>query len=350
MPNPRSQVPLLLRSLAVLVVCGAGFLGCAWFRGAINSSPQIRWWLFSTYGAERLCPEMLKRGAPLTLTSGGPTVGRFFPSACVHSVDNVAQTVSVQFAGSGYAWTPLAGRAGFECQVSVEYRPDFYLDDDAMYVWGRLNRILTQPVFRLLSVENRLVDWAAQGPGAYLAATFGQQIVNSRLSQGFTVVRSHEGDEFALGLLAPPERPPRPFEVSGGDRLVLANQVTEVRSGQVDFIGPLEVIDAEHFTFFRWRLLGQRAEAFVFPRSTADAWRDGLQRGVALGPAPGPHITNFPLEPGEHQTALRLPPGQYVIVIDNSAVVGSVSPPWNPLASVGSGGTQLSYIVELGEE
>lgn len=351
MANPKTR-GRRVSSLGAVLALGAwlGFSGCAWFRGAINSSPEIRWWLFSNYGAERICPEMLKRGAPLTLLPGGAAVGRFFPSACVQSIDDASQTLRVQFSGSGYAWTPVGGRAGFECEVTVEYRPDFYLDEDAMYVWGRMNRILTEPVFRLLSVENKLVDWAAQGPGAYLAATFGQQILSSQLSQGFTVVRTHEGDDFSIGLLNPPERPARPFEVSGDDRLVLANQVTEVRSGQMDFIGPLELVDEDHYTFVRWRLLGQRAEAMVFPRTTADLWRDGLQRGAPLGPPPAPPITSFPLEVGEHQTALRLPPGQYVLVVDNSSAVGSVTPPWNPLAPVGSGGVQLSYIIELGEE
>ncbi len=331
------------------VLVAAIVSGCGLFRGAINDSPAIRWWLFSNFGAERMCPEMLKRGAPLALTPG-QTIGRFFPNKCTHVVNDQTQTLTVQFSGSGYAWTPVAGRVGFEADVTVEYRPDFYLDEDAIYVWGVTNQIVAGPTFTVLAIENKFVDWAAQGPGAYLASTFGQQIVSSKLSQGFTVVRTHSGDDFAIGILRPPQRPIKPFEVEDDERLVLANEATQVHGGQVDFLGPFEVVDEDHHTFFRWRSGGPRAEAFVFPRMTADQWRETLQRGAPLGQPPGPAIVGFPLEVGEHQMNLRLPPGQYVIVVDNSPSFGSVNPPWNPLAPVGSGALSLSYIVELGEE
>jgi hypothetical protein len=46
---------------------------------------------------------------------------------------------------------------------------------------------------------------------------------------------------------------------------------------------------------------------------------------------------------------VRLPPGQYYVVIDNSAVIGTVAPPWSPMNVLGSGGAALSYSVELGD-
>jgi hypothetical protein len=46
---------------------------------------------------------------------------------------------------------------------------------------------------------------------------------------------------------------------------------------------------------------------------------------------------------------MRVPRGEYVLVVDNSAVVGSVSPPWNPLSVLGANVALLSYTAELVE-
>src|SRR5687767_6700329 len=96
-----------------------GLAGCAWFRSAINDSPEIRWWLFSRYGAERMCPEMQRRSAPLRLTAGGNVIGRLFPSSCQSQVNEARRTVSLEFTGSGYAWTAIAGRVGFSVRAGV---------------------------------------------------------------------------------------------------------------------------------------------------------------------------------------------------------------------------------------
>ena len=48
--------------------------GC---RSFVNSSPNLRWWLFANFGADQLCPEMLKRGAPLKLKPNGNTINLF---------------------------------------------------------------------------------------------------------------------------------------------------------------------------------------------------------------------------------------------------------------------------------
>lgn len=334
-------------SAATLAV--ALFTGCGIFRGAVNDSPAIRWWLFSNFGAQRVCSEMLKRGAALTLVPEGESVGRFFPASCLQAVDDQKQTLTVQFAGTGYAWTPVAGRIGFQCDVTVEYRPDFFLDEDAIYVWASTNRLVAGPIFSVLSIENPVVDWAAQGPAAYLTQTFGQQIITSKLSQGFTVVRSDTGDDFSLGILLPPARPPRPFSASG-ERLVVANETTKIHAGQLDFLGPIEVTDADQQLRLHYRLAGPRAEAFLFQRQIATQWREQLQRGGPVMQPPGQWITGLILEPGESQAKFKLAPGQYMLVVDHSAAFGSVNPPWNPLAPMGSGAVSLSYILELDED
>lgn len=340
-------------TLLVLFVLALGNLagGCACARGPVNASPQLRWWLFSTFGAERICPEILKRGAPLKLDPNGPTIGRFFPDQCQHQVNEQAQTVTISFGGSGYAWTPLAGRVGFHATAAVEYRMDFYLaEDDAIYVWGKTARIVSGPDFQIGVVENKMVDWASRTPVGYMAQTFGGQVVENQLSNGFTVVRTDEGDQFALGYLAPPQRPPKPFDLPEGDRVVYANEMTEVRAEQVDFLGPFEVADDGQALFFRFRLTGSPAEVLVYQRGTADMWRQSLQAGAPLGPPPLPPITGFPLQPGvDQKQRMPLPRGQYYLVFDNSSRVGMVNPPWNPLNMVGASSAVLSYTVELGD-
>ncbi|MEB2314221.1 MAG: hypothetical protein OZ921_20800 [Sorangiineae bacterium] len=336
-------------ALAALVAASLAQAGCV--KSYVNASPNLRWWLFSNFGAQHICPEMLKRGAGLKLAPGGNIIGRFFPDQCRYEINDPAKTLAVHFGGTGYAWTPVAGRMGFSATMSVEYRPDFYLSDEAVYVWARFNRLIYGPDFKIGSVENKVVDWAAtQTPAGYLANTFGNQLVQSQLSSGFTVVRSDEGDDFSLGILQPPARPAHPFTTSGSDRYVFANETTEVRYGQVDFLGPFEVADSDQALFLRFRAAGPEVEALVVTRGAGDRWRGSLQLGAPLGPPPESPLTGFRLPPaGEVRQKLKLQPGQYYVVIDNSAAVGQVAPAWNPLAVVGGATTTVSYTAELGD-
>jgi hypothetical protein len=337
------------RAAAVL---GLLLVGCGLFRGAVNDSPNIRWWLFSTFGAERMCPEMLKRSAPLRLASGAHVIGRLFPNACQHRIDEQRRTVSLEFTGTGYAWTPIAGRVGFSTHAGVEYRADFSLQDDSMYVWARTERLLFAPEFRVGSIENRLVDWAQnQSPVGYLANTFGAQITSSQLLSGFTVVRGEDGDAFALGILLPPERPRQPFGSGGEGRWLVDADTAEVRVEQIDFLGPIVVEESGQSLYFKYALTGPAAEALLWGRADADAWRERLQMGAPLAPPPTPAILGFALAAGAPQEQrVPLPPGQYVLVIDNSSRVGRVNPPWNPLLNaVGANPVVLSYRLELGE-
>lgn len=298
-----------------------------------------------------MCPEMLKRSAPLRLTQGGNVIGRFFPKACQHRLDEQRQTVSLEFSGSGYAWTPLAGRVGFSAQAGVEYRADFSLQEDAMYVWARAQRMLFAPQFRVGSVENRLVDWAQnQSPVGYLTNTFGAQVASNQLSSGFTVVRSEQGDAFSLGILQPPERPRQPFASGGDGRALVDADTTEVRAEQVEFLGPIVVEGSGQSLYFKYSATGPSAEALLWSRAEADAWRERLQAGLALGPPAVPASIGFTLTSGAtEEQRVPLPPGQYVLVIDNSSRVGRVNPPWNPLNAVGANPLVLSYRLELAE-
>lgn len=338
-----------LRMLVAFACAAALLSGCGWWKGPVNASPSLRWWLFSNFGAQRMCPEMLKRSASLRLTPGGNAVGRFFPEQCRSQVNSQTQTITVDFSGTGYAWTPVGGRVGFWAGASVEYRMDFYLADDAAYIWARTARIVNGPDFKVGSVEYKLANWAAQGPGAYLLSTFGSELMQSQLAAGFTVVHSDDGDAFTLGHIAPPMRPPSPF-VQGKDRFVFANEITEVRNEQVDFLGPFEVTESGQALFLRLRVTGPAVDALLVTRSAGDVWRNSLQLGAALAPPTTPPVATWSVQPGgEQEQVLRVPPGQYYAVIDNSSRVGDLKPPWNPLGVVGGNVAVVAYIAELGK-
>lgn len=317
----------------------------------VNASPNLRWWLFANFGADQLCPEMLKRGAPLKLNPNGNTIGRFYPNQCRHELNQQAQTITVYFGGNGLAWTPIAGRVGFSASAAVEYRMDFYLGDDADYIWARTNRIVQGPDFQVGSVENKVVDWATKTPVGYVANTFGSQIVSSHLTEGFTVVRSESGDEFTLGHLAPPQRPQKPFDTSATERYVFMNETTEVQVNQIDMLGPFEVAKNSQSLYLRLRMSGPPVDVLVYYRGVGDLWRSGLMQGAPLAPPTQPPIASFTLQPGpEIQQRFKLPVGQYYVVLDNSNAVGTTAPPWNPLATMGASAAVVSYTAELGED
>ncbi len=348
-PRPKPWVPTLgVRVLALLLLAVIG-VGCPCIRGPVNASPALRWWLFSNFGAQRICPEMLKRSAPLALTPGTNTIGRFYPEQCSTVVNDATQTVTLNFAGSGLAWTPIGGRLGFQVSASIEYRMDFFMAEEGVYVWARPNRTLAGPDFKVLSVEYKVANWAAQGPAGYLVNTFGSQIVQAQLASGFTVVHTDDGDEFAIGQLQPPQRPPKPFATEEG-RFIFANETTEVHAEQLDLLGPFEVVDSDQALYLRLFVKGPAVDVLVLYRGAGDLWRQQLQLGQPLGPPPQPALMTFAAAPNQDiRQRIPLPPGQYYVAIDNSSRVGTTNPPWNPLGVVGGNAAVVSYVAELGE-
>ena len=322
--------------------------GCSWFKGPVNASPSLRWWLFSNFGAGRLCPEMLNRSAPLRLAPSPNVLGRLYPASCQTTVNDGPQTVTVAFSGSGFAWTPVAGRVAFTVLASVEYKMDFYLADDAAYIYARPARTLLGPTFQVTSIENRLANWAAQGPAGYLMNTFGGQIVSGELANGFTVVHADDGDSFAMGQLAPPAKPPTPFDTSK-DRYAMVNETTEVHADQIDLVGPLSVATNDQALFVQLALSGPALDVLLLRRGTGDLWRQGLQNGAVLGPPPEAPIFAFSLMPGGMRQKFPLPPGQYYLALDNSARVGTTNPPFSPLGALGQNTAIVSCAVELGD-
>jgi hypothetical protein len=319
----------------------------------VNASPGLRWWLFSNFGAQRVCPEMVKSSVTLRMQERAPGIGRFFPTQCSYNVNDDSQTLTVNIGGTGYAYLPSAKRIGFTLTVSVEYRPDFMIAGDDLYVWGKFNRLTNQPNFQLGYVENKIMDVATAVTPLGAGANFlGNQVVSGFLARGFTVVdNSDKGRLFSLGILNPPAKPFQPIQVDGDNAYTFANEQVDIYVGERDYLGPFEVADSDQLLQLKMNLTGNPVEMMVVSKATGDTWLDQYQRGFPLGPAPPPGVlSGAPLPQGPTIKRLKLQPGQYYVVIDNTSAAGMVNPPFtipNPLFDASS---RLSYVAQLVEE
>jgi hypothetical protein len=350
-PRPSAKPAGALLSL-IAIVLSFTFAGCPCISGPVNASPALRWFLFSNFGASRICPEMLKQGMPLRMQDRAPAMGRFFPMQCSYNVNDSAQTVTVHFAGTGYAFMSPAKRVGFTCSGSVEFRPDFQIADDDIYVWGQLNRIVQGPNFQLGYVENGILDLAANLPGVgSIANILGNQIVSGQMSKGFTVVSNEDkGNDFSLGILYPPQKPHHPFDVSNTERFTFANETTDIHQNQRDYLGPFEVAEGGQSLYLMLTVQGPAVDVMIVDKNTGDAWRDAYQRGFPMGIAPGPVLAGGPLQPGlTENRRYPLTPGLYYVVIDNSSGAGLVSPPTSILNPLGDAVARVSYVAQVGE-
>src|SRR5262245_13633554 len=122
---------------------------------------------------------MLKRGFPLKLPQfGNASVGRFFPSPCDVQVGNARRAIVARAAGTGYVMLPFTRRVGLYVAMAVEYLPDFRLEEDATYVWGRFSRFIgDHPELRILGVENPALNLATQTPFGTVANVIGTGLV-----------------------------------------------------------------------------------------------------------------------------------------------------------------------------
>ena len=340
-PRPFAFVLLLVFALATTAV------GCPCLRSAVNADPALRWWLFSNFGASKLCPEMLKRGVPLKIGLMGPqSVGRFFPQQCAVHVDDAQRVMRVDLTGDGYAVVPVARRVGFYAGLSVEYAPDFHLEEDSIYVWGRYRRALSPPDLRLKGVENPIINLATSTPAGDLATVLGRLVIESELARGFTVVRQTDGDDFAVGILSPPQKPIRQF-ASGSDRITLASDLTEIRAASRDYLGPFAVEKSDAELRLKARVAGAPVDYVVVDKNVGDAWRRGYELAQPLGPPPGGMIAHGQLLMGVWERAVAVAPGSYYIVLENRALAGTAT--WGmpvPFESVAG----VSYTVEVARQ
>jgi hypothetical protein len=340
--TPRAACVLFLA-----LVLSVTAVGCPCVDDTINSSPWLRWKIFAMFGAGRLCEEMTKRGAPLRLADGAPVIGRFFPSGCQSVLNDDRQTVTLQFSGDGYAWTPITKRINFTCTATVEYKPDFHKDGGTIYVWFRPS-VVSAPSFQVGLVEQPAVSLAATvTPLGMFANLFGQQIVSFQLGRGFTVIHESGGDDFALGILQPGSRPSHPYDMHGSERFMFMNEMAEVHGNMLDFLGPFEIDRAGRMLFVKIRSTGLALDVAVTTRSAGDAWRRQFQsqRGVPLPPGP-PIVAGVVSADVETDRSIALPQGQYYLVVDNSPYVGQTSPPLNALFDPVA---RVSYLISMGD-
>ncbi len=338
MPRFRPLLALLVLSLAVAGV------GCP-CQGTVNASPELRWWLFSHFGASKICPEMLKRGVPLKLAQTGPaTVGRFFPSQCNVQVDDAKKAIVMNAAGTGYVVLPFTRRIGFSVAMGVEYLPDFRLEGDSTYVWGKFSRFTTQPSLTILGVENPVVSLATLTPIGSVANVIGSGLLASEIGRGFTVVRQDDGDDFTLGHLEPPARPKREF-IPGKDRVLLASDLTTVYSQSREYLGPFAISEKNTSLYLKARTEGAPSTYALVERSVGDAWRHQYETAQPLAPPPGQLAAQGALPIGETRVGFPVNPGTYFLVIENPSpppLLGAALP-------IGEQVAQVSYSVELGD-
>lgn len=334
-------------ALVALIALSLSLSGCT---GIINNNPELRWQLFSLFGASKICPEMLKRGVSVRLQERSPAIGRFFPMQCTYTVDNSRQVVTVSIAGTGYGYLMPAKRVGFSLSASVEYRPDFVIAGDDLYLWAKLNRMVDGPRFKLGYVENPIVDVAANVPPFGSIANFlGNQVVTSAMTQGFTVIHNEDkGDDFTLGLIYPPQRPHHPFQITTSERFTFANETINVQGNGRDFLGPFEITSVGQALYLTMTLQGPAVDVMIVDKATGDLWRDMYQTGKPLSGPPGLVLGGGPLQPGPvDNRRYALQPGLYYVVIDNTPFAGMVSPVGSLFNPLNGTMAEISYVAQL---
>jgi hypothetical protein len=359
-PKPRRPNPAgLLLTLTVLVL-GVSQSGCT---AILNNDPDLRWFVFSHFGASRICPEMIKTSVPIRNADRAPAIGRFFPKQCTCNVDDKRRVITVSIAGTGYAYVNPAKRVGFAVTAAVEYRPDFRIAGKDLYLWARVNRLVDGPRFQLGYVENPIVDAVGNLPGfGNIANVLGNQAVTAAMTRGFTVIRNDDNPDhpdFTLGVMYPPEKPHHPFQVVTGERFTVTNEVVDIEANQRDYFGPFEVASGQSI-FLSTTVQGPPIDVILVNKDTGDAWREAYQTGKPLGPPPGPVFGGNPVLAGPVDSRrYNVPPGFYYIVLDNTPY-GTVGPALpsitNPLGALsplglGSAGSvaRVSFVAQLGK-
>ena len=278
------------------------------------------------FGLERFCLEMTRRGVPLKLSDDQPVLGRYFADNCNSQVldDEQRKSFVVQYSGKGYAWTNLSKRVGFKAAGLIEYAPDFLMHEGALYVYFRPRRI-DATSFETLMVESAVAR-AGMGLSRVDPDEVGQSIVKGQLQRGFTVIRYNSAGEtdFGLGYIKKGAKPFKPFQIQHSEKLTLANDRTEVHSGQQDFIGGFEVADEDQALFFTLSLDGAPSvDAFIVPKGNADLMIDSYLRNQGPTRLTAPPLLDEPVVAGQPwKRFLPLPKGLYYLVIDHTPAVG----------------------------
>lgn len=376
-PPPRSG-----RLFATTMLLAAALAGCtpqgylAVMPGVLNdpANRTLRRELLD-FGTASLCKEMMQRSVPLKLREDDPTIGRFYPKQCnLQTLDN--GDLYLQFGGSGFAWSNLTKRIGFNASAAIQYEQDFRLDGSTMYIYFR-PATTTQKKFELVMTEagnlpqNPLGPLLPGGSAQGFANQIGEGLLAHEIGRGFTVVRESDGSvQFSIGVLPPGEKPDAPYQRNDRNRLVYVNERIEVHSAQRDFVGPLEVPDDGMALYLTMQVEGAPTiDVQVYHRAVADGWLqtyltnpvasappgpallDDVVNAASAGPftTPGGIPTTLPAPGGGRQLyrrLVRVPKGAYYVVLDNTATAGRTSP---PTTLMDDRAALVSLAIELGD-
>lgn len=318
--------------------------------GVINdpANKSLRFDLLK-FGLAEFCSEMQRRGVALKMRDGDPNIGRFFATSCGSQLidEEKRQSILIRYSGRGYGWTNVTRRVGFESEGLIEYGADFQMRGDAMYIYFRPRQVAST-AFRTTLVESQLANTGIAVTGIR-PDQIGQDIVQSQLRRGFTVIRySASGEtDFAIGIIPPGQRPFHPFQVVESSRLTLNNDRTEIHSGQQDYIGGFTVTGRDQAIFLTMTLDGAPSvDVMLLPKQVGDAM---LTTYTTQPGATAPQSSAFGavLSAGVPlRQYMPVPPGTYYLLVDHSAAAGQTAP---PSIAFDDRAARVDYLVQLGD-
>lgn len=318
--------------------------------GVINdpANKSLRFDLLK-FGLAEFCTEMQRRGVALKMRDGDPNIGRFFATSCGSQLidEEKRQSILIRYAGRGYGWTNVTHRVGFESEGLIEYGTDFQMHGETMYIYFRPRQVAST-AFRTTLVESQLANTGIAVTGIR-PDQIGQEIVQSQLRRGFTVIRYSKSGEtdFALGVVAPGQRPFHPFQVVQTSHSTVANDRTELHSGQQDYIGGFSVTDADQAIYLTMTLDGAPAvDVMLLPKPVGDVMLSTYT--TQAGPA-APQTSAFGavLSAGVPlRQYMPVPPGSYYLLVDHSSAVGLTAP---PNVAFDDRAARIDYLVQIGD-
>ena len=309
--------------------CGQRTLGM--MPGVVNDpgNRSLRQSLLA-YGMKTFCEDARRRSVPLRASPEDPATGRYYMSQCA-TRELANGNLLLQFGGSGFLWTNVTGRVGFEAGGAVEYETDFLMDGSTMYVYFR-RRSTSATSFNVRSYEFSATATVGGlpfgGGGDSVAHSVGSQVLAQEIGRGFTVMRQANGDiEFGVGLVEVGERPAKLAPKADDGTAVLLADRTELHRGQRDFLGPLEVPKGARLRLQVGVDGAPAADVLLLPRGLAEPWLTAYVGQPTLTAPPGQPLTDDAVVPGRVlRRELIVPPGTYYVVIDNTSTAGRSAP------------------------
>ena len=354
MTSPSMRRPSFLATIVLLALplvtasgcasCGQSTVGA--LSGPVNdpANKTLRRQILA-YGIGQFCTEMLKHDAPLELAPDQPVIGRFYPKTCTSKeVENGDLLVS--FTGVGYAWTNLSKKLSFDMNGSVQYNQDFLMDGSTMYAYFRTRQVQSSD-FKSKVIEQPVASFLNQLTP--MGDNFGRQLVQSKLGEGFTVIRDADGNaDFSLGIVELGKHPQHPYDLHGSSKIAYENARVEIHQNQRDFVGPIVIDDSGRALFVTGTMDGAPPIDILFLRKDEGEASLGYYVQYAqIGPLAGQPFFGEVMQTGvPYARTVPVPKGTYYVVFDNSASAGQAAPIVNPLDDRAA---VVSYVVQVGD-